>query len=547
MGSNHNWVRFSILLFLIISITPNFVFPDIQEAEEPLVFEGEFTIDCRTYHYQWTYSHVRVLAENGTEAFSWEVEDRDTIIKGVDYSRLRREFVIFTETFDPEARVYSLAMRGESVSVLVTDRSIKPSYSPVVMDEAGEPEVIVYIEEGGTLVTFDPMKRQVIEREYFGKPIVNIGKQAIEGALYLTVTLYHQEITYPFKRRFQRTASPKQPHIPLELPDASDSALPSEDDGDDPPIRFPLDPKKILGFGDSITYGVMDGNRDPSLGYVPRLERMANRDFFIDGNGTVINEGNPAETIHGYKEKRDDEKNKYATYRYKQVLEEHLAKYLLLHEGTNDTRFYRYDVQLVYDDLEWMVGLALGMGIKPILSTLIPKDIDKYPDKVTPLQLERGRKISVFIQSLGEKLDLPLVDFWEIFSNHPIGYKNLMSDWVHPNEMGYQVMAEEWFKALPPAIPTGLEVVEITPSQITIQWSENTEADFSHYLLEYGFSAGTLDYNVEVTDLGYTFYYNIMQSPFRSRVYFRLKAVDKAGSKSEPTEIQSAPFALVTQ
>ena len=542
MGSKLNRVVFYILLFFTISITPNFALPEIQVAEEPLVFRGEFTIDCRTYHFQWTYTQVRVLAEDGTEVFAWEVEDRDTIIKGIDYSRLRREFVIFTETFDPEVGVYSLAMQGESFHVLVTDRFPKASYSPILIEEESGAETIVYIEEGGTLVTFDPTRKTILDRESFDKPIADLGKQTIDGVQHLAITLYHRRAATPFSRQFQRIVPNKKPLIPLERPEKTEPQSPNEANRDEPPLRMPLDPKKILGFGDSITYGKIWRNLAPHLGYVPRLERMANREFFQDSEGKVINKGNPGETISKHSGKSGD---KIAVNRYREVLEEHLSQYLLLHEGTNDTRFDD-DLEIIYADLEWMVGLALGMGIKPILSTLIPKDVDFYPF-VTPRQLERGRKISVFIRSLGEELDLPVVDFWEIFSHHPIGYKNLMSDWVHPNEMGYQLMAEEWSKALPPETPTGIDVIETTPSHITIQWSENTEADFSHYLLEYGFSAGTLDYKVEVTDLDYTFYYNIMQAPFRSLVYFRLKAVDKTGSKSEATEIQSAPFALITQ
>lgn len=378
-----------------------------------------------------------------------------------------------------------------------------------------------------------------MERESFGKPISRLGKQTIDGVQHLTITLYHRGISETYTRRLDRLSPHKQSSIIRERADETDTRLSIEDDRDDAPVQTPLDSKKILCFGDSITYGVLNGIRDPSLGYVPRFERLANNQFFPDGDGRVINEGNPAETISKQDGKQGD---KIAINRYRDVLEYHLAKYLLLHEGTNDTRFYGSDLQMVYEDLEWMVSLALGMGIQPVLSTLIPKDIDFYPS-VRELDLERGRKISAFVRSLGEELDLPVVDFWEIFSNHPAGYKNLMSDYVHPNERGYQLMAEEWFKGLPPEAPTGLEVIETTPYQITIQWNANTETDFSHYSLEYGFAADTLDRRVELTDRHYTFYYNILQSPFRSRVYFRLRAVDTVSSPSEATEIHSAQFA----
>lgn len=537
MGSKFNRVISLVLLALILFLSDGFVFSENLDIEEPLVFSHQITVGTQIYRCLWTYSHIRVFAEDGAEIFAWDATARNTIIKGVDYSRSGREFIFFTETFDPESRQYSLAMRGESVYSLVTDRSDKASYSPLLMAEEGEPEVIVYIEEGGTLVTFDPAQGVVIEREAFGKPISSLEKRTISGAQHLIVTLYQRGISESFTRRFTRISPRKQSLIIIERSDEAGSQNSMKGDRDEPPIQKPLDPKKVLCFGDSITYGVMDGVRDPSLGYVPRLELLANREFFQANDGKIINEGNPGETISKHRGKDGD---KIAVNRYKGVLEKHLAKYLILHEGTNDTRFDD-DLQIIYSDLEWMVGLALGIGIKPILSTLIPKDVDFYPN-VTPRQLERGRKISSFIHSLGEELNLPVVDFWEIFSNHPVGYKNLMSDYVHPNEIGYQLMAEEWLKALPPDTPSGLEVVDTTPSQITIQWSNNSELDFSHYVLEYGFVANALDRRVELTDLTYTFYYNIMQAPFRSRVYFRLRAVDKSASPSDPTKTRSATF-----
>ena len=542
MGSKFNRVISFVLLVLILLLSNGFVFSENLDIEEPLVFSHPISVGTQIYRCQWTYSHVRVFAEDGSEIFAWDATDRNTIIKGVDYSRSSLEFIVFTETFDPEARQYSLAMRGDSFCTLVTDRSDKASYSPLLMAEEGEPEVIVYVEEGGTLATFDPTQRIVIDRETFGKPISSLKKRTIAGAQHLIVTLYQQGISESFTRRFTRISPRKQSLKIIERAGEADTQNSVESDRDEPPTQMSLDPQKILCFGDSITYGVMDGVRDKSLGYVPRLEVLANREFFPDGNGALINEGNPAETIS---EQEGKEADKIAINRYRDVLEKHLSKYLLLHEGTNDTRFYGSDLQMVYDDLEWMVGLALGMGIQPILSTLIPKDLDYYPS-VRALDLERGRKISAFIRSMGEELNLPVVDFWEIFPNHPVGYKNLMSDYVHPNEMGYQLMAEEWLKSLQslegPDIPTGIEIFETTPSQITIQWAANSDIDFSHYILEYGFTMDALDLVATLTDARYTFYYNIMQSPFRSQVYFRIKAVDKAGVHSPFTEVQTVTF-----
>ncbi len=544
-----NYVKALIIIFIaaifLIPVSINASHIAFDDPESLGYERGTIAADGKVFHFEKTYFWLKIYDAHDYLQFQWDVEDRDTVLKGFDYSERRQEFVIFTETFDPEARVYTLAMRGSSLYVLVTDRSEKTSYSPILIEEKNVAETVVYIEEGAKLVSFDPAKKMVLEREAFDKPIFDLGKQKIEGIDHLTFKQLDRGVVRSFKRRFQRTAPHKHPIVPMKQRDEFEAQLPHEGEAGESPIDYPLNPRAILGFGDSITYGKIWADLVPHLGYVPRLELLVNEQLFPGGDSYVINEGNPGETIHAYPEKLRDRPDKIATLRYKGVLENHLAKYLLLHEGTNDTRFYDYDLQLVYNDLQWMVDLALDMGIQPVLSTLIPKDIDYYPS-VRSLDLERGRKISVFIRTLGKELDLPVVDFWEIFSNHPDGYKSLMSDYVHPNEKGYQLIAEEWLKALQglegPLTPAGIEIIEATPSRITIQWDDNTAGDFSHYVLEYGFAEDSLDRVVELADAYYTFYYNILQSPFRSRIYFRLQAVDKAGKSSPFSQVHTAAF-----
>ena len=536
------------MLIVTLLLIPASLMSTGQAMDDPEAIgykTGEITGGGETFHYEKTYFWLKIYDAHNQLTFHWNVDDRDTILKGFDFSHKRQGFVIFTETFDSEARVYTLAMQGPNNRVLVTDRCDKASYSPILIEETNASEKVVFIEEGATLVTFDPQKRQSLNREAFAKPIFDLGKEIIEGVPHITFKQLDRGVVRSLQRNLQRTTPRKHSLTQVKTPVDSDALLPHQEDTIQSPIDYMLNPKAILGFGDSITYGKIWADLVPHLGYVPRLEALVNEQFFPDGDGFVINEGNPGETIHAYPEKLRDRPDKIATIRYRGVLEKHLAKYLLLHEGTNDTRFYDYDLALVYFDLEWMVDLALEMGMQPVLSTLIPKDIDYYPS-VRELDLERGRKISAFIRALGQNLDLPVVDFWDVFSNHPDGYKSLMGDYVHPGEKGYQVMAEEWLKALQglvgPLTPSGIDIIEATPSKITVQWDQSQAADFSHYVLEWGYSEDGLDRSVEVTDTFYTFYYNIMQSPFYSHIYFRLKAVDKAGINSPYTEIYTAAF-----
>lgn len=58
-------------------------------------------------------------------------------------------------------------------------------------------------------------------------------------------------------------------------------------------------------------------------------------------------------------------------------------------------------------------------------------------------------EINPAIRKIADELDLPLLDNFDLFKNHP----DWLIDGVHPNEAGYQAMADNWFTFLARVIP----------------------------------------------------------------------------------------------
>lgn len=206
-----------------------------------------------------------------------------------------------------------------------------------------------------------------------------------------------------------------------------------------------------IAFGDSITSGLIKTNLDPEQyyynGYPPRLEAKLRTEY---GAGRVFNEG------------FDGELTTQGVSRLPTVLNEYNARYLLLMEGFNDVVFTNISLDTVIFNLQTMISQSLQKGVFPLLATITPRrDAVWYQ----PLYRQRHLTLNERIRQLATSLKIPLVDQYFIMENYPASDGGLLSllsvDLKHPNEKGYQVIAETWYKEIQvfPFPPRNLKVV----------------------------------------------------------------------------------------
>ena len=239
-----------------------------------------------------------------------------------------------------------------------------------------------------------------------------------------------------------------------------------------------LKENSYLGFGNSITYGYLDYQEAPDLGYIPRLQALLINEY---GDGQVINEGWPGETTIG------------GVSRIEEVLLTHQAQYLLLMEGTNDIIFKEISTATSEFNLKEMVRKSKEHGVYVIITTIIPRNDWRWK---RVYYRERIYDLNDRIRSLAAAERIPLIDFFNLFYNYPEeegGWTSLLSsDKVHPSEKGYQLMAENWFQEIkltpfPPQevqvfrIRDGVAPVPHTANAITWQNSKKLE-DESNFL-----------------------------------------------------------------
>lgn len=178
------------------------------------------------------------------------------------------------------------------------------------------------------------------------------------------------------------------------------------------PTQEPLKPFPpqgvILAFGDSLTYGY---GAAPSESYPARLEQMLGR--------RVINGGISGElSIEGLK-------------RLPTLLQIYKPKILILCHGGNDI-LKKQDLQTLRTNLEQMIRLAQTHNIDVILVSVPQFGILQLTPPSLYAELAEAYHLEIEEDILADIL-------------HDNRYK---SDYIHPNALGYQKMAEAIEKLL---------------------------------------------------------------------------------------------------
>jgi lysophospholipase L1-like esterase len=185
-------------------------------------------------------------------------------------------------------------------------------------------------------------------------------------------------------------------------------------------------PNSYMAFGDSITAG--DGSSDGN-GYPTPLERRLREHF---ARGTVINRG------------ATSTRSTEGVERIMRNLSLFAPAYTLILYGTNDWVECQGAVPCItIDSLRTIVQTVRDVSSLPVLATIIPANPAQTPDA----RNQWVASMNALIRELAEQEGAVLADLEAAFLREG-DLTSLFSDHVHPNDRGYQVMADEFFRAL---------------------------------------------------------------------------------------------------
>ena len=199
------------------------------------------------------------------------------------------------------------------------------------------------------------------------------------------------------------------------------------------PVTLPIGankPNTYMAFGDSITVG--DGSRD-GTGYRQLLENQLRATL---GGARVVNQG--VEATH----------TDAGAARIGLSLARNRPAYTLILYGTNDWNETECKASFAcstVDNLRIMLRSVKGASSLPVLATIIPGN-PAYP-QVPQQRNDWVHATDVEIRALARDEGALLVDLEAAFLAQG-DLTQLFADHIHPNDRGYQIMAEEFFKAI---------------------------------------------------------------------------------------------------
>lgn len=185
-------------------------------------------------------------------------------------------------------------------------------------------------------------------------------------------------------------------------------------------------PNTYMAFGDSITSG--EGSSDGN-GYPTPLERMLRQHF---GRGSVINRGGTGT------------RSTEGVERIQRNLDLTRPAYTLILYGTNDWVECKGEIPCItIDSLRTIIETVKSARSLPVLATIIPANPDMNP----AARNEWVKAMNVLVRELAADEGAPLADLEAAFLREP-NLASLFSDHVHPNDKGYEIIAEEFFRAV---------------------------------------------------------------------------------------------------
>jgi lysophospholipase L1-like esterase len=198
------------------------------------------------------------------------------------------------------------------------------------------------------------------------------------------------------------------------------------------PVTLPIGsnrPNVYLAFGDSITDGEGSSN---GTGYPSRLQQKLQAYF---GRATVIRDGLPGTRSNRGSDRLPDS----LTVR---------PAYTLIHYGTNDWNMAECKFNppcFTIDSLRTMVRDVKGRGGLPVLATIIPANPIYL--ETQPQRNEWIAGMAVRIREMARAEGAVVADMEPAFLTNP-AWPRVFTDHIHPNDAGYEIMAQTFFEAI---------------------------------------------------------------------------------------------------
>ena len=291
----------------------------------------------------------------------------------------------------------------------------------------------------------------------------------------------------------------------------------------------------VVAFGDSITDGY-GTTTDAQNRWTDHLATRLQADTNTSDVG-VLNAGIGATLVSSSGLNR----------LHPDVLDQTNARYLIVLYGVNDILYANHSSSTIISAYRSIIADAHDSDMIVYGGTIMPFGSSSQHTAAREAVRQEVNTWIRTVRAADGGFDA-VIDF-DIELRDPADNEKLLSvyslDGLHPNPAGYQKMAESIYLNLfystpdqnAPAIPTGFSGTPQSYKQIILDWEDNNEADFLHYILKRSeYSGGPLAVIAQYltgssyTDTGLT---------ASTQYYYVLSAMDILGNESDGTAVLS--------
>jgi lysophospholipase L1-like esterase/chitodextrinase len=319
---------------------------------------------------------------------------------------------------------------------------------PQIIEENGSLRALVFLgnrSDNDDIFYFEPETNLLLPLTRTPVSEKNFSLLEKAGQLEIETSSLWTQYRYRFDRRLRESVLLEEKHFPS-----------GQKSGVQAP-NFASD-NTYIGFGDSITWGQIEGQQRLDLCYLTQLQAILAPTY---GPWYFINLGIPGQSTYDGAQQVDQE------------LSEHPALYFLLMLGVNDVWRNTFSLASSLENLEYIVDAALAHGMRVIISTLTPRK-DRF--SLYEFYWDHLRALSSGILDMAKAKNVASIDTLAAFmnTNPPDGWKALLENIIpevskgnHPNGEGHRIIASFFAAAW---VDNELPVPRITVGKSEIYW-----------------------------------------------------------------------------
>lgn len=188
----------------------------VLAKESSEVQKGTLMVKGEALTFEKNAYQLVVRDGNGKILFQWKPENKNTELRGFDYSAKHQRFVLLLEVFDTQKKTYSLICQGPTFKENIQSDVDTPFREAVYFEMEDGSEWVVFLSKASIVSYYSFASKRLLAKERYKVPVLGIAKDKIDGGDCLILKNKEKgNIIRRFKRQFIGAKPYNNPLLPI--------------------------------------------------------------------------------------------------------------------------------------------------------------------------------------------------------------------------------------------------------------------------------------------------------------------------------------------